>query len=290
MPEKSQLVAKCMNNGVPSSVQLRDHFSAVLGGAPYFKVEGLASVPYHGEGDGDPMLLFGIREVGADCQNFEHVAKLVGVPYSIAPDDSMTLAGDFKLVYEFNSQYSEKARFQVGLSSLEWDASRRRLHLLTSFKVESENGEDHVGADLWSLSLEDFRAGRSPHLVLDQEKGGAFEFQNKAEGVTVLPNGLLFVAYDPDSKVELDDQPRRKRRNNEAPYTLLALVDEEGNSEISNRDGIESIEMGMLYTGKPFWLARSISWTPTARPYCLALDCEADLSHPLKCDQYWLTL
>ena len=225
LPEKPQLVAKCVNDGVPSSVQLRDHFSAVLNGAPYFKVEGLASVPCDDRGNSDPLLLFGISEVGADHENFEYVAKIVGVPYSIAPDDSMTLTGDFKLVYEFDPQRSEQVRFQVGLSSLEWDSSRRRLHLLTSFEVEGQNGENRVGAYLWSLSLEDFRAGQKPELILDKETGGAFEFQNKAEGIAVMPNGLLFIAYDPDSKLELDDQLKSKRRNNEAPYTLLELLD-----------------------------------------------------------------
>jgi hypothetical protein len=224
LPERVQLAEKCVRDGVPSSVQLRDQFSAVLGGVPYFKVEGLASVPGTKEG-GDPLLLFGVREVGKDHENFEYVAKIVGVPYSIGPDDSMTLTGDFEVMYEFDPMQAKEVRFQVGLSSLEWDPSRRRLHLLTSFEVEGENGENTVGAYLWSLSLEDFRAGRRPQLIMDKQKGGAFEFQNKAEGIAVLPGGMLFIAYDPDSSLELPDQTKEKRQKNEAPYTLLSLLE-----------------------------------------------------------------
>jgi hypothetical protein len=96
---------------------------------------------------------------------------------------------------------------------------------LTSFEVEGKKGENHVGAYLWTLSLEDFRAGRKPKLIIDKEKGGAFEFRNKAEGMAILPNGCLFIVYDPDRELELEDQPRDKRRRNEAPYTLLELLD-----------------------------------------------------------------
>lgn len=224
-PDKPRLVAECVNDGVPSSVQLRDHFSAVLGGAPYFKIEGLASVPGEDGENGDPMLLFGIREVGADHERFEYATKIVGVPYRVALDDSMTLTGDFKLVYEFDPQQFQQVRFQVGLASLEWDPFMRRLHLLTSFEVEGDLGGNHVGGYLWSLSLEDFHAGRKPKLIMDEEKGGAFEFQDKAEGMAVLPNGSLFIVYDPDRKLELDDQPRDKRRSNEAPYMLLELLE-----------------------------------------------------------------
>ncbi|KPI45780.1 uncharacterized protein AB675_877 [Cyphellophora attinorum] len=224
VPERVQLVEKCVRDGVPSSVQLREQFSAVLGGAPYFKVEGLASVPGV-EGSGDPLLLFGVREVGKDHENFQYVAKIVGVPYRIGPDDSMTLTGDFEVMYEFDPMQAKEVRFQVGLSSLEWDPMGRRLHLLTSFEVEGENGGNTVGAYLWSLSLEDLHAGRKPQLIMDKQKGCAFEFQNKAEGIAVLPGGVLFIAYDPDSSLELPDQTKEKRQKNEAPYTLLELLE-----------------------------------------------------------------
>ncbi len=231
-PEKVQLVAESVKDGVPSSVRLRDHFSAVLGGVPYFKVEGLASVP-GGDGDGgegegsDPLLLFGIREVGEDHDHFEYVAKIVAVPYRVAADGSMTLEGDFKLVYEFDPQRFEEVRFPVGLSSLEWDPLRRRLYLLTSFEVKEgkDGGKTRDGAYLWSLSLENFRTGRKPELVRDKEKSVTFEFQDKAEGLAVLPNGLVFVAYDPDRELELDDQRQDKRGKHEAPYTLIELFD-----------------------------------------------------------------
>jgi hypothetical protein len=89
--------------------------------------------------------------------------------------------------------------------------------------VEREKGGKHYGAYLWSLALEDFRSGQMPKLVMAEENGGAFEFQNKAEGMAVLPNGALFIVYDPDRKLEIDRQ--HKRGCNEAPYTLVQLLE-----------------------------------------------------------------
>ncbi|HET7314368.1 hypothetical protein [Salinisphaera sp.] len=220
-PDAPQLVAERDDTaGVRSSVALRADLAAVLG-APYSKIEGLASVP--GEQGGDPLLLFGIREIGSDHENFDYVAKVVGVPYRMS-GDALTLTGDFELAYEFDPSSREGVRFEVGLSSLEYDPARRRLYFLTSFEVDDGAGGDHVGAYLWSAPLADFRAGVEPALVSD-ENGEVLEFRNKAEGVAVLPDGRLFVVYDPDRALELeDDHPQAVRGAHEAPYTLLELV------------------------------------------------------------------
>ncbi|MGB7755408.1 MAG: hypothetical protein WBL23_05040 [Salinisphaera sp.] len=220
-PEAPQLVAERDNEGVRSSVVLRDHLAEVLG-APYFKIEGLASVP--GPNGRDPMLLFGIREVGADHENFDYVARVVGVAYRVE-DDELTLTGDFSLVYEFEPSRWDGVRFEVGLSSLEYDPARQRLYFLTSYEVEDGQGGDRMGAYLWSLSLAGFRAGDQPTLV-EMPNGEPLEFHNKAEGVAVLPDGRLFVAYDPDRELTLeDDHPRDERGTHEAPFTVLELVD-----------------------------------------------------------------
>lgn len=52
------------------------------------------------------------------------------------------------------------------------------------------------------------------------------EFHNKAEGVAVLPDGRLFIVYDPDRERALEsDHSRARREAHEAPYTLLELGD-----------------------------------------------------------------
>ncbi|WP_199671467.1 hypothetical protein [Salinisphaera sp. Q1T1-3] len=223
-PDDVQLVADRHNDGVASSVPLRDDLSTALG-APYFKIEGLASIPGEDAGD-DPLLLFGIREVGADHENFTYVAQVVAAPYRIDQAGALSFTGAFEMVYEFEPAAWPAVRFDVGLSSLEFDPTNDRLLFLTSFEVDDGAGGDRLGAYLWSLDVADFHAGRAPRLVHD-EQGEALEFANKAEGVAVLPDGRLFVVYDPDRALKLEsDHPRDARDPHEAPYTLLTLVDE----------------------------------------------------------------
>ena len=219
-PDMPRLVGESEEAGVRSSVDLRAGLGAALG-APYYKIEGLAAIP--GCEGGDDRLLFGIREVGADHQNFDYVARVVGVPYRME-DDDLVFTGDFEVVYDFDPSQWSDIRFAVGLSSLEYDAQSKGLYLLTSFEVEDDNGAEQVGAYLWWLSLDDFAARRDPAPVR-AEAGHVFEFANKAEGVAVLGDNRLFVVYDPDRELVLEDEhPRDAREPHEAPYTLLAVV------------------------------------------------------------------
>lgn len=219
-PDEPRLVAESEEAGVRSSVDLRADLAAALD-APYYKVEGLATVP--GRHGGDDRLLFGIREVGDDHEHFDYVCRVVAVPYRMEGED-LVLTGEFEVVYDFDPSGVEGVRFAVGLSSLEHDPVNDGLYLLTRFEVEDETGAEQVGAYLWWLSLDDFAGRRDPTLVRT-EGGGVFEFANKAEGVALLGDGRLFVVYDPDRALELESEhPRDTREPHEAPYTLLTLV------------------------------------------------------------------
>lgn len=224
-PSDPTLVGDDENDGIRSSIGLRENLAAALG-APYFKVEGLASMPGDPAGGErtDPVLLFGIREVGRAHDDFDYVCEVVGAPYRI-DDGHLHFTGEFETVYEFDPRQFEQVRFDVGLSSLEYDPDSGALYFLTSFEVDNGDGDDRLGAYLWYLSTEDFHAGRPPSMVNGQD-GKALEFSNKAEGVAVLPGGDLFVVYDPDRKLLLaDEHPRNERHPGEAPYTLLRLYD-----------------------------------------------------------------
>lgn len=218
-PESPQLIANRENDGVRSSVGLREDLSAVLG-VPYYKIEGLAAIP--GTDGGPSRLLFGIREAGQDYENFDYVSRVVAAPYRME-GDTLVFVDAFQVIYDFTPSRWDSVRFDVGLSSLEYDPAREQLYFLTSFEVTDSAGAERVGAYLWRIGLADFLAGHDPELVCG-ESGSAFEFADKAEGVAVLADGRLFVVYDPDRTLALDaTHARNARKPHEAPYTLLAI-------------------------------------------------------------------
>lgn len=218
-PGQPMLIGENAQDGVRSSVDLRADLGAALG-APYYKIEGLAAIP--GPGENDDLLLFGVREVGDDHQNFDYVCRVVGVRYRMDGDE-LLFTGDFEVVHDFDPNGYAGIRFDVGLSSLEYDPENDALYFLTSFEIEDDAGNEQVGAYLWHLSREAFLAGRPPQPVLG-EAGSVFEFANKAEGVAVLGQGRLFVVYDPDRQLTLENEhPRDAREPHEAPYTVLAF-------------------------------------------------------------------
>ncbi|MES1926854.1 hypothetical protein [Salinisphaera sp. T31B1] len=218
-PDAVRLVADRTADGVRSSANLRADLETALG-APYYKVEGLAAIPAADGGDDE--LAFGIREVGCDHEHFDYVCRVVAAPYRMA-DDELVFTGPFRVIYEFEPARWTGVRFDVGLSSLEYDPKRGLIYFLTSFEVEDARGEQRIGAYLWRMTLADFHAGLDPELVM-AEDGSVFEFTNKAEGVAVLDDNRLFVVYDPDRvKALADEHPRDRREAHEAPYTLLAV-------------------------------------------------------------------
>lgn len=222
-PDEVRVVADTRADGIASSVGLREDLIEALG-APYFKIEGLAGIPAQRAGE-DPKLLFGVREVGASHDDFSYVAQVVGVPYRVTDAGELVFTGPFELVYEFDPSADRAVRYEVGLSSLEYDPVTGRLYFLTSFEVEDDEGREQLGAYLWVLDAEGFENGHAPTLVRN-ETGDALEFEDKAEGVAVLPDGRLFVVYDPDRKTTLTSgHERDERRPHEAPYTLLELMD-----------------------------------------------------------------
>lgn len=189
-------------------------------GAPYYKIEGLAAIP--GRADADDQLLFGVREVGRNHEDFDYVCRVVSAPYRMHGDD-LLFTGDFEVVYDFDPGGYPGIRFEVGLSSLEYDPETDDLYFLTSYEFEHEAGHDQTGAYMWRLSRADFLAGADPQPVYG-ETGAVFEFANKAEGVAVLGQARLFVVYDPDRQLSLEEEhPREAREPQEAPYTVLAL-------------------------------------------------------------------
>lgn len=218
-PEEARVVADTEDDGIDSSVGVRKQISELLD-APYFKVEGLATLP--GSDGGDDLLVFGVREIGQDFADFRYAVCLVGAPYRMEGDD-LVLTGDFRVLYDFDPTGWPGLRYVVGVSSLEYDAPNNRLYILTSFEVENDDGTPANGGYLWMVSIDDFRARRDPELIED-EQGNPLEFANKAEGLAVIDAEHVLIAYDPDRHLALAEGHRKATREpHEAPYTLLAI-------------------------------------------------------------------
>lgn len=218
-PEAATVVADTEDDGVDSSVGIRKQLTELLG-APYFKIEGLACLP--GADGGDDLLVFGVREIGQDFANFHYAVCLVGAPYHMDGDE-LVLDGDFRVLYDFDPTGWPGLSYVVGVSSLEYDPHNHRLFILTSYEVEDDAGNPVNGGYLWAVSMDDFYAGRNPTLVEDDD-GRPLQFENKAEGLAVLSERYLLIAYDPDRHLDLGaGHQRASREPHEAPYTLLSI-------------------------------------------------------------------
>ena len=224
-PDQVKVVAATTNEGIISSVGLRDRISQALTtpefpvGVPYFKVEGIATLP-------DSRLLLGIRELGADYDHFDYAVKILAAPYKIV-DGEMTLTDEFKLIYQFDPATECCIHRTVALSSIEYDKYNKRLYLLTSFENKKNETDECLGAYLWTLSLADLEANQAPTLVL-KDANHPLLFAHKGEGVTVLGNNFVLVAHDDDRVVGrvnvTNPETQFSRAVNQAAYTLVALT------------------------------------------------------------------
>ncbi len=221
-PDAVSVVAPTTTDGVTSSVSLRKSISRHLStadfplGVPYFKVESVAVIP-------GQTLLLGIREGGADYENFNYTARIIAVPYAIE-EGLLTLTGEMQLVYEFDPSHEPLIMQETGLSSIEYDRYHDRLYLLTSF--ETSESDEGLGGYLWVLPMEDLLTGKPPALVL-KESGAPLLFAHKPEGVTVLGDNLVLVVHDDDRTLGRDSinnpETQFTRGPHQAAYSLVAL-------------------------------------------------------------------
>ena len=224
-PERVQVVDPDPRDGVGGSLELRRKLDEAIG-LPYYKIEGLAAVPALADlGEkSDGLLLFGVREQGQAYDDFEYVARLVGVHYRMTADGNLEFVDKLCERYRFEPSEYAGVRHVCGLSSLEYDPYNDRLYLMASFEIEDEAGEQ-TGGYLWSMPLADLTRGTSPSIVEDAH-GDVLEFEHKAEGLAVLDTERLFVAYDNDRDMSLGRIDERDEREAcEAPYTVLRIIE-----------------------------------------------------------------
>jgi hypothetical protein len=174
----------------------------------YFKIEGLAALP--------DKLLFGVREMGKDHENFQYARKLVEVGYSIDPTGKLVIGDDLKLNYQFTvSEPGVPA--DVGLSSVEYDRDNGRLYLLTSYERDQD-----IGAYLWVLPITDDSLAGNPPVLVKTAQGKPLHFAHKAEGLAILDQSRVLVIHDDDRITEVNESGTlRKRPLNESVYEIV---------------------------------------------------------------------
>ena len=220
-PDTVTVASPTTTDGVTSSVSLREKISLALkseqfpNGVPYFKVEGLAAIPGN-------KLLFGIRELGANYEEFEYAAKILSVSYQIRNGNVLELADEFKLIYSYDVNKITAFNQTVGLSSLEYDKHSDRLYLLTSFE-ESETDEG-LGGYLWTLPIADLKSGKAPTLEI-KEEGTPLLFAHKSEGISVLSKNKVLVIHDDDRvlgrKIVENPETQFSRQANQGAYSIV---------------------------------------------------------------------
>lgn len=234
-----------------SSARLRPIFRHALrslkykDGPAYFKIEGIAALP-------GKILLFGIREVGNNYNDFDYTVTIIGAHYEII-DNVFFFKDSPRVVFQFNPKDTEPTlNHPLGLSSLEYDTFNKRLYILTSY----EHGETDadVGAYLWIVPLKDFllkeqkmqyaerprkhklNIGRrirgqykleieSKQILVRTKNNFPLKFAHKAEGIAVLEDNTVFVVHDDDrilgSEFITDKNNQFSRKLNQAAYSIV---------------------------------------------------------------------
>jgi hypothetical protein len=194
-----------------ASLPLRRQIQAVLGGSPYFKIEGLAATNTH--------LWFGVREQGEQYDNFDYKITILTAPYRVvrvANGNEQVVLGDIAPIRNFSVEEVEPALPKpLAISSLEYDTIRKCFWLMTSYE---QNGQ--IGAYLWTISEADMASDGALQLV--RTVGNKpLVFTHKAEDMTFLdPNTLLVVHDDDRIKTTVGSQ---ERRPNQAAYSVVKI-------------------------------------------------------------------
>jgi hypothetical protein len=234
-----------------SSLRLRPIFRHALrslkykDGPPYFKIEGLATLPGN-------IILFGIREIGTGYTDFDYTVTIIGAHYGIK-NNIFYFEDSPRIVFQFNPKDIDSSlNHPLGLSSLEYDTFNKRLYILTSY----EHGETDidVGAYLWIVPLKKFllkeqkmRYSQRPRkykLNIGKQLRGQYKleieskpilvrtkenfplhFAHKAEGIAVLEDNSIFIVHDDDRilgrEFISDKNNQFSRKLNQAAYSIV---------------------------------------------------------------------
>jgi hypothetical protein len=194
-----------------TSLGLRRQLQEVLGGSPYFKIEGLAATNTH--------LWFGVREQGESYEKFDYRITILRAKYNsheaTGGRGRITLKTP-ELVRTFDvSDVDVALPKPLAISSIEYDPVRDCFWLLTSFEQGST-----IGAYLWVISAKDMQNGGNLQLIRTRN-GAPLTFKHKAEDMTFTDPNTLFVIHDDDRvRTQIGEQIRQP---NQAAYSVVNL-------------------------------------------------------------------
>lgn len=197
--------------GDSTSLGLRQQLQQVLGGSPYFKIEGLAAT--------DTDLWFGVREQGERFDKFDYRITLLKAPYrteKTAAGTEQVVLGTPELVRNFDvSDVDPTLPKPLAISSIEYDPARRCFWILTSF----EQGEK-IGAYLWGISEKAMQSNGNLQLIRTPD-GKPLAFTHKAEDMTFTDQNTLFIIHDDDRiRTTIGAQ---ERQPNQAAYSVVKI-------------------------------------------------------------------
>ncbi|MBI5107973.1 MAG: hypothetical protein HZA62_04430 [Rhodocyclales bacterium] len=204
-PEQAQLIASQTRDGTPSSLPLRRVLEGHLG-MPYFKIEGLMALPGN-------RLVFGVREAGRNFSDFSYRIQLIEVNYDVDALGNISLRPGMRTLMDFKPDTLHELPAGIGLSSVEYEATRNRVYFTTSHETGNK-----LGAYLWQISLDDLDRGRPPTIVRDA-KGIPLHFDNKAEGLAIIDAGHLLIIHDDDRVTG----GKHDRRPHQAVYSVVEI-------------------------------------------------------------------
>lgn len=198
---------------VKSSLKIREGLEKAIG-SPYFKIEGLASVPT-GKSD-EVQLVFGVRETGPSYKDPTPCFKMVGVTLKREPNGNLIVQDDYKVIYDFkvngdkNDETNPSGLNQkVGISSLEFDKQNDRFVIATTYE-KAKNPDDpqygEFGTYFWTLSKADMGERKPPTLLKGEDKKPLHTF-HKVEGMDFKPgtnNTELILVADDDRALKDD--------------------------------------------------------------------------------------
>ncbi|MEZ0607706.1 hypothetical protein ACAW74_04270 [Fibrella sp. WM1] len=193
------------------SLGLRKQLQAVLGGSPYFKIEGLAAT--------NTQLWFGVREQGERYDKFDYRITILTARYRAVRDEKggeKLLLGPVSLVREFSVDDVDPVLPKpLAVSSLEYDPARRCFWLMTSYEQPGQ-----IGAYLWTISESALLKKGDLQLVRMADKK-PLTFTHKAEDMTFIdPNTLLVIHDDDHVKTRIGKQ---ERQPNQTAYSIVRL-------------------------------------------------------------------